>query len=259
MHIEKDSEYNMKIGPNIPTDSLKAFFDVSNPKCVDATATIDSNTRLNNLVDGNEQFKPYDTTNGNMTFVLDNGSYVYNQVSTNAGYPGWESLGDAITRVDDYSFVCWFKYTYGSSTQRSNNIYGGGFHGETSWYLSPSGTSQSHGVLRYSDAGGTNSYSVISAANGGNDGNWHMFGATDAAGGAGNQTTKVYIDGVLKQTATSNSSHDTPDNTAQLVWGSWSKSYGNFGGRSNCFMYYEKVLSDSDMLRIYNGMKKRFG
>jgi hypothetical protein len=251
----------MNIGPNIPTDNLKFFVDVSNPKCVDASQTIDADTRLNNLVGGNEQFKPYQggsTTYTNMSFVEDNGSYVYNQVGTNDGYPGWVSLGDAITRVDDYSFVCWFKYNYGSSYQRSNNIYGGGFHGETSWYLSPSGTSASHGVLRYSDAGGTNSYQVTSAANGGNDGNWHMFGATDT-GGDGNQTTKVYIDGVLKQTATSNSSHDTPDNNALLVWGSWSQTYGNFGGRSNCFMYYEKVLSADEMLRIYNGMKKRFG
>jgi len=247
----------MYIGPNIPTDNLKAFFDVSNPKCVDASDTIDSNIRLNNLVGGTEQLRAYDTTNSNMTFVIDNGSYVYNQNGINDGYPGWCGTGTNPTRVDDYSFVCWYKYNYGSSNQRNNNIYGGGFNGETSFYLSPGGTSQSHGALLYSDAGGTNSYSVTSGANGGNDGNWHMFGHSNT-GGDGNQTTKLYIDGVHKQTGTSNSSYDTPDNTAELVWGSWSKSYGNFNGRSNCFMYYEKVLSDNDMFRIYNGMKKRF-
>ena len=247
----------MYIGPNIPTDNLKFFVDVSNPKCVDASQTIDSNTRLNNLVGGPEQFKPYDTTNGNMSFVEDNGSYVYNQVSTNGGEPGWTGIGGDPTRTDNQSFVCWFKYNYGSDHQRNDNIYGGGFVGNTSFYLSPGGTSASHGVLRYSDAGGTNGYGVTSSANGGNDGNWHMFGATDT-GGDGNQTTKVYIDGVLKQTGTSNSSYDTPDNTDKLCWGSWSLTYGNFGGRSNCFMYYEKTLTATEMLNIYNGMKHRF-
>ena len=247
----------MYIGPNIPTDNLKAFYDVSNPKCVDASQDIDSNTRLNNLVNNDVKMKAYDTTNSNMTFVLDNGSYVYNQNGINEGYPGWESTGTNPTRVDDYSFVCWYKYNYGGGTQRNNNIYGGGFNGETSFYLSPGGTSQSHGVLRYSDVGGTNSYGVTGGGHGGNDGNWHMFGAVDG-GGDGNQSTKLYIDGVLKQTGTSNSSHDTPDSTAQLVWGSWSKSYGNFNGRSNCFMYWERQLSADEMLRVYNGMKKRF-
>ena len=69
----------MYIGPNISTEKLAAYYDVSNPKCVDASQTIDSNTRLNNLAGGNLQMQPYDTTNGNMTFVIDNGSYVYDQ------------------------------------------------------------------------------------------------------------------------------------------------------------------------------------
>ena len=196
-------------------------------------------------------------TLGNMTFVEDNGSYVYNQNAIEgSGEPSWKGINNP-TRVDSYSFVCWFKYNYGSSYQRSENIYGGGFGSMTSFYLSPSGTSAAHGVLRYSDAGGTNSYSVINSNNGGNDGNWHMFSSTDT-GGDGNQTTKFYVDGVLKQTGTNNGSHDTPDGTDTMIWGSWSGTYGNFNGRTNCFMYYERVLSDNEMLNIYNGMKRRF-
>ena len=84
-----------------------------------------------------------------------------------------------------------------------------------------------------------------------------MFSSTDT-GGDGNQTTKFYVDGVLKQTGTSNGSHDTPDGTDTMIWGSWSGTYGNFNGRTNCFMYYERVLSDNEMLNIYNGMKRRF-
>lgn len=245
----------MYIGPNISTEKLAAYYDVSNPKCVDASQTIDSNTRLNNLAGGNLQMQPYDTTNGNMTFVIDNGSYVYDQNGINGGYPGWWTTSNK-SRVDDYTFVCWFKYTYGNSTQRTNNIYGGGFKSVTSFYLSPGGTSSSHGVLRYSDAGGTNSYSVT-GNNGGNDGNWHMFAATDE-GPDGSHTTKVYIDGVLKQTGNSNASHDTPDWDTQMTWGSWSLTYGNMNARSNCYMYYERTLSADEILAIYNGTKKRF-
>ena len=246
-------------GPNIIEDGLVAYFDVSNPKCVDATQTIDSNTRLNNLIGGTMQMKPYDTTNGNMTFVLDNGSYAYNQDGLNGGEPGWESTSNP-TRVDDYTFICWFKYNYGSpggSVQRAENIYGGGFNSQTSFYLSPGGYSPQHGVLRYSDAGSANSYSVTNSNNGGNDGNWHMFASTDT-GGDGNQTTKFYVDGVLKQTGTSNASHDTPDGSSQMVWGSWSRTYGNFTGRTNCYMYYERTLSDIEILNTYNALKSRF-
>ena len=84
-----------------------------------------------------------------------------------------------------------------------------------------------------------------------------MFSSSDT-GGDGNQTTRFYVDGVLKQTGTSNASYDTPDGTDTMIWGSWSGTYGNFNGRTNCFMYYERVLSDSEMLNIYNGMKRRF-
>lgn len=251
----------MYIGPNIPTNGLKAFFDVSNPKCVDASQTIDSNTRLINLVsDSNIQMQSQDTTSatlGNMSFVEDNGSYVYNQNAiAGTGEPGWKGINNP-TRVNDYSFVCWYKYNYGSSYQRAENIYGGGFGSRTSFYLSPSGTSASHGILRYSDVGGTNSYGV-QANYGGSDGEWHMFAATDTGPDVGVQTSKFYLDGVWKATAASNSSHDNNDGTDTMVWGSWSGTYGNFNGRTNCFMYYERVLTDDEIYNIYNGMKRRF-
>jgi len=243
-------------GPNISEDGLTVYFDVSNPKCVDASQTVDTNTRLNNLAGGTLKMSPYDTTNGNMSFVLENGNYVYNQNGINGGDPGWVSTVYP-TRVDDYTFICWFKYTYGNGNQRAENIYGGGFNGQTSFYLSPGGTSAYHGALRYSDASSANSYQVYGTGHGGNDGNWHMFTTTDT-GGDGNQTTKLYIDGILKQTVQSNASHDTPDGTRQMTWGSWSAGYGNFNGRSNCYMYYERTLSDDEVLGIYNATKNRF-
>jgi hypothetical protein len=244
--------------PKLPK-GLKFYFDVNNPKCIanPGSTTIASgsgSTKLNCLV-SSLQLQAYDNTNTNMTFVEDNGSYCYNQVGTNGGDPGWTSTTN-LTRVDSYTFIGWYKYQYGSSYQRAENIYGGGFGSRTSFYLTPSGTSSSHGYLRHSDAGGDNGYSRT-ANYSANDGEWHMFATTDT-GGDGNQTTKLYIDGDLKHTNSSNASYDTPDGEGQVVWGSWSGTYGNFGGKTNCFMYFERVLSDAEIKDVYNSLKGRF-
>ena len=241
-------------GPNITNQNLVAYFDVTNEKCIDATQTIDANTRLNNLAGGDPIMYPYDSY-ANMSFVQENGNYVYNQNGVNGGDPGWLSTV-SIARSDSYSFVAWFKFTYGTGNQRAENIYGGGFQSETSFVISWGGTSSSHGVLRYSDAGGTNSYSDANAY-GGNDNNWHMFASTDE-GGDGNQNTKFYIDGILKGNSTSNGSHDTPDGSARMTWGSWSGGYGNYNGRTNCYMYYDRVLSAQEIVDLYNATKNRF-
>lgn len=242
-------------GPKIVTDGLVAYFDVASTRCVDASQGLTSSTRLKNLAGGDLEMVPYDTTNSNMSFVIDNGNYVYDQNGINGGYPGWYgSINQA--RTDDFTFICWFKYTYGSSNQRSNNIYGGGFSGRTSFYLSPGGTSSSHGVLRYSDAGSANAYSRTGAY-GGNDNTWHQFAAVDS-GPDGAHSTEVFIDGVSKGTTTSNASFDTPDGTGQFTWGSWSLTYGNMNARSNCYMYYNRALSDNEILQNYNTIKNRF-
>lgn len=245
--------------PNMITDGLVAYFDVNNSRCVDASQTITTDTRLNNLVKGGLDVKMQSRgetdSYGNMSFVKENGVYVYDQNGINGGYPGWLST-NTVTRVDDYTFICWYKYNYGASYQRSNNIYGGGFSGRTSFYLSPGGTSANHGVLRYSDASSANAYGRY-ANYGGNDGEWHMFAATDA-GGDGAHTTRFFLDGVLKGTVTSNADHDTPDGNGTFTWGSWSGSYGNMNARSNCYMYYERTLTDKEIMENFVQMKSRF-
>jgi len=247
--------------PKIVTDGLLAYFDVNNPKCVDASQTIDTNTRLKNLVRGGSTIEMQSRTEtasyGNMSFVKEGGIYVYDQNGINGGEPGWKSTLN-YPRVDDFTFICWFKYNYGSEYQRSDNIYGGGFSGRTSFYLSPGGTSSSHGALRYSDAGSANAYGVyLPASAGGNDGFWHMFAAVDS-GGDGDHTTKVYIDGILKGSGTSNASYDTPDGTGRFTWGSWSETYGNMNARSNCYSYYERALTDKEIMQNYIALKDRF-
>ena len=244
--------------PRLPTDGLKVVLDVNNSKCVDATQTITSGTRLKNLIDSSFEFNsPYTdaTTLAAMSFVQENGQYVYNQVSTAGGEPGWASTS-GFPRTDDYTFIVWFKWQSGSAYQRADNIYGGGFSGRTSFYLAPGGTSNSHGLLRYSDAGGTNSYSVTSS-HGLNDGNWHCLVGRDY-GSDGAHTSEFWADGVLRQTGTSNASHDTPDGNSTMTWGSWSTSYGNFGGRTNLYMYWDRALTEAEIKQVYTATRGKF-
>jgi hypothetical protein len=234
--------------------------DVNNPKCVDATQTINSSTRLKNLVDNTSiEFYSPDTTTATfdaMSFALDNGNYVYNQVSTAGGEPGWASTTN-VERTADFTFVVWFKWQVGSTFQRADNIYGGGFNGRTSFYLSPGGTSNSHGLLRYSDAGSANSYSVTSS-HGLNDGQWHCLVGRDS-GPDGNHTSEFWADGELKQIGNSNTAHEVNDGTQQMTWGSWSTTYGNFGGQTNMYMYWDRAISDDEIRQVYNATRGRFG
>ena len=110
-------------GVSVPTENLKFYFDVNNPKCVDASAAITSSTTLTNLVDSSYTFAPSDTTSsglGAMSFTQDNGNYVYSQNAKVGGEPCW--LGASIPRVDEFTFICWYKLAYGTATQREENI-----------------------------------------------------------------------------------------------------------------------------------------
>lgn len=252
----------MFTGPNIPQDNLKVVLDVANPRCYTSQTIVDgisSGTQLKNLVRGADvdYFYNYNSSEAYQYVREHNGSMVLFHDSFNSNtlrYPTWFSDVDA-PRVNSYTFISWFNFdNTGQSTQ---NIYGGGFNGATSFYMSPGGSSESHGVLNYSDAGGTNAFSTI-GNHGGNDGNWHMRAYTTTGPDVGTQTTKFYLDGVLKQTGNSNSSHDNPDGSGRMTWGSWTATYGNLSGYLNLYMYYERVLTDDEILQVYNATKSRF-
>jgi len=248
-------------GPHLPKADLKVVIDVGSPRCYQAAVAdtgLPSNTKLYNLVNdspisyfyndvGSEAYQDVVTHNG--TLVLRHNAYDGTNRDTT-----WRAY-EQITRVHHYTFISWFKFD--NSGQQVENIYGGGFDGRTSFYMSPSGTSANHGVLNYSDAGGANSFSTISD-HGANDGNWHMRAYTTTGPDVGVQTTKFYVDGVLKQTGTSNSSHDNPDGNAYMRWGSWTNTYGNLEGDLNHFIYYERVLSDNEIMQVYNATKSRY-
>jgi len=249
------------IGSNIVLDGLAVFIDPNNSKCVDATQTITTGTRLSNLVTndatfGSMQFQPNasGTTNGNMSFTQEpNGDWVYDQVSVNGGEPGWTSTA-SYSKVTNFSFSAWFKFQHGSSFQRADNIYGGGWSSFAAFYLSPGGTSSSHGILRSSSG------SSISITNnyGASDGEWHQFTATDTGVDAAH-VTKLYIDGEFKSSA-SNAGYVSSTSASIMTWACWSSTFGNLGGKTGCYMYYHnKILTDSEVRQNYEAQRGRFG
>lgn len=248
-------------GPNLPKENLTVLLDAGNPKCYQAAVAdtgLPSNTKLYNLVNDSpvSYFYNDQSTEAYQDVVAHNGTLVlrHNAFDGTNRDTTWRSDVN-VTRVHHYTFISWFKFD--NTGQQSENIYGGGFDGQTSFYMSPSGTSASHGVLNYSDAGSANAFSTT-ADHGANDGNWHMRAYTTTGPDVGVQTTKFYVDGVLKQTGTSNSSHDNPDGTRQMRWGSWTGGYGNMEGDLNHFIYYERVLTDAEILQVYNATRVRY-
>ena len=248
-------------GPVLPKGDLKVVIDVGSPRCYQAAVAdsgLPSSTKLYNLVNGSPISYLYNdqSTEAYQDVVAHNGTLVlrHNAYDGTNRDTTWRA-DVTIPRVHHYTFISWFKFD--NSGQQSENIYGGGFDGKTSFYMSPSGTSASHGVLNYSDAGGTNGFSTV-ADHGANDGNWHLRAYPVTGPDVGVQTTKFYVDGVLKQTGTSNSSHDNPDGNAYMRWGSWTGGYGNLEGDLNHFIYYERILTDAEILQVYNATKSRY-
>ena len=249
------------IGSNIVLDGLAVFIDPNNSKCVDATQTITTGTRLSNLVTkgsifGSMQFQPNvsGTTNGNMSFTQEpNGDWVYDQVSVNGGEPGWVSSA-SYSKLTSFSFSAWFKFQHGASFQRADNIYGGGWESNTAFYLSAGGTSSSHVILPTSTGGSIS----ITSNYGASDGEWHQFTATDTGVDAAH-VTKLYIDGEFK-TSSSSPSYVSSTAGSNMTWACWSPTYGNMGGKTGCYMYYHnKVLTDLEVRQNYEAQRGRFG
>lgn len=251
--------------PHIPQKDLKVYLDVTNPDCYQAnniTDPIASSTKLYNLAD--QSFVEY--------FYNNIGTEAYQETVTPTALPlivmqhnafegdtnrdtNWASNVN-VQRVLSFSFVSWYKFD--NVNQQTENIYGGGFSSQLSFYLSPSGTSANSYILVYSAAGGTNSFTAT-MGNQINDGNWHMRSYTMTGPSTGVQTVKTYIDGEYYATANSNSNYAAVTATRQMTWGSWSGGYGNMAGQLNGYMYYERVLSDNDMKQIYRATKGKYG
>jgi hypothetical protein len=244
----------MYTGPHIVTNGLEVLLDVNNTKCVDPTQTLTgTGDTIKNLIDTSLTFYPYDYPN--MTFVLDNNLYVYEQNGINGGDPGWVS-NSGINQVENYTFSCWVKYRIGLDYQRAENIYLGGFNSRSCFRLTSGGVTANSGILRFDHAGGNST--AIDSNFGTYDNNWHQFTSVDT-GGDGDHTIKFYLDGVYKTEVKTNETFIVPYGNNLLTWGSWSIGYGNFNGRSNYYMYYSRALSDKEVMQNYISTKYKFG
>jgi hypothetical protein len=247
--------------PRIVTSGLKILVDVSDPNCNTGLpiGQVPDNHRLYNLADKSYIEYLYNDQNTEpwQEFVQHKGGLVLRHTANDAGttrYTTWRG-NVASPRHNSYTFISWFKFD--NVGQRSGNIYGGGFTGRTSFYMSPGGTSESDGVLLYSNVGSANGYSYNPG--GGNDNQWHMRAFTVTGPDVGVQTLKYYRDGIqYGNTGYTNSSHDNPGGNGEIRWGSWTNSYGNLTGDLNGFMYYDRVLSQEEIQSIYKALKTRY-
>ena len=253
----------------VVTDDLVFYYDVNNPRCLpNPTVAIDSDTKLYNLAKESDHadnyLKVYDhDAVPEMSFSRheQTGLWLYEQDGTTDTDedPGWIS-NESYTRtnVNNYTFFCWFNFPYGDSSQRTDNIYGGGFQSETSFYLSPGGSSSSRGFLRYPNSGSTGSYSrTVTEFN--DPQQWLCIATTDEDVSGGTYKTILYFNGLYNGESTAGSSFAAPSGTALATWGSWSGGYGPPTMRANCYMYYERTLTAEEILQNYNATKARFG
>lgn len=263
-------------GPKVAAlDGLKVYIDVNNPKCLgNPDASVSSSTRLYNLaydpLDSSADV-PYLYPSGNstghaqMSFPTWNGRRVAYQDARAAGAgadPGWYGSMSQSSRVGSYTFSSWFKYRRGSSYQLAENIYGGGFQSQTSFYMCWGGTANDAGVLHYSPSNVQNfshGYAPGTNGPGGSTNLWHHHVySTYWGGSAGTWESRFYVDGELKNESTNQNSY-TPWTSGTMTWGSWSGGYGNFSGFMNHFMYFERQISNQEVALLYNTQRKFYG
>jgi len=260
----------MYVGPHIPQDNLKVYLDITNPDCYQANNIVDpiaDDVKLYNLADRtyiDYFYNDYNTEAYQETVTPTVSPLIVLQHNTREGGSNrdttWvgvkpDGTSTIVNRVLSYTFICWFKFD--NVNQQSENIYGGGFTGRLSFYMSSGGTSESSAVLVYSAAGGANSFTAGMSSTI-NDGNWHMRAFTITGPTTGVTTCKTYVDGNYSAATSSNSSFVAPTD-GTMRWGSWTNGYGNMGGQLNGFMYYEKVLSDNEIKQVYNATKEKYG
>ena len=220
--------------PRIVTDGLVLCLDAANSRSYPGTGT----TWTDRSVSGNNGT----LTNG-PTFSSDNrgaivfdGSNDYVEIANSTG---------SEYNFSNMSVGCWFK---SSSTQTTtplvskiSNIFGG----LNGWLLL---VESSGPFFRPSYVGNT-----ASASQDVRDGNWHyVIGTADGT------NAKIYVDGVLKATA-SNS------NTSNSTYSVYIGAFGVMGGISNyteaniaSVHIYNKALDDSEVLQNYLATKGRY-
>jgi len=220
--------------PRIVTDGLVLCLDAANSRSYPGTGTTWTDLKGEN--NGT-------LTNG-LTFDGDNNGGIGFDGSNN--YVEIANSSGSEYNFSNMSFGCWFK---SSSTQaitplasKISNIFGG-----VNGWLMQIGSSDGL-YFRPSYAGS----SAITSQNV-RDGNWHY-----AIGTADGTNAKIYVDGVLKNTA---SNGNTSNSTFSVYIGAWgflgSLAYYAEANIASVHIY-NKALDDSEVLQNYLATRGRY-
>ena len=228
-----------KYGPSIVTDGLVFYVDAANSKSYPGTGTTWSD-----LVGGNDgTFEPasgptYSSANGgSIAFDGTDDWSSHSSVST-----AWPVTMSCWVKLD--SFVNQPTFMAQSDVSASNQFFGFA-------HILDSGND----ILRiynynasYNDARGT---TVIST------GQWYHVTAVFES----DTSKKLYLNGVLEATLTTNTAFPTGIDTMSLSSfqrGGSLSSGGYLDGNIACAMVHNKALSTDEILQNYNALKNRF-
>jgi len=169
-------------------------------------------------------------TNGN-TYAL---STQYTQVSS----------GSFTVTSAGLSFACWFKSNgSGNNSSIFDFANGAGLYNVLMFFLN-----NNLMISVWGNLSGQNDMSIYTNANLNNNTTWfHVVWTLNPTG-----VYKIYINGVLNTTVTSNATYPAIGTRTNNYIGknNWSNPY--FNGRIDDFRIYNRVLSDSDAANIYS-------
>jgi hypothetical protein len=196
-----------------------------------AIAEYSFNSTLNNI-SGNSPFG----TNSSWTYVADRSGNASSALRiTSSG--GSATIAGLPTGTSTRSVAIWYKvstnsndnclFVYGQSG--GENAYGVSFNNNNTWF---------------NFAWNTNT----SITNPSNDANWHHLVTTFDA----SKTSRVYIDGVLKNTVIQNGWNTAVNSNIFWLGGLFSSTASTFNGTVDDFKIYNYALTDAQVINLFN-------
>lgn len=214
-------------GPDIVIDGLRFFVDAANPLSYSgsgSTWTDLSGNSFNGSLTNTPTFSGVVRT-PSFTF---NGSSQYVDLPSNIMPSGY-----------NYTKIAWFRPT---SYSTANNIFSGGTSGQHAFWMFTS---------QYLNAGHNGNWGTVTSSSIIPLNNW-TYGAVSFSTSAG---WKLYVNGIVESTNSSTSVFNGGfiGNLARY------ENSNFFTGSISQAYLYDRPLTDSEVLLIYNSTKSRFG
>jgi hypothetical protein len=222
--------------PPILTNGLVMYLDAANPRSyVSGSSTTWSNlagSNFNGTLNNSPGFSPINIG----TLVFD-------------GVNDYVNISRPVQ--DDFTLICWFKTTQNAGNPNGPWYQGMGLlDGEVSGFVNDFGMSMGSGRILF---GTGNPDITIRSSTTFNDNIWHMTTATRVRSTG---TLSLYVDNILRATGTGNTNSLT--SPGNLTIGCLRPLAGFFSGNIAITMVYNKALTQSEIVQIYNANKQRF-